>query len=146
MEWSDWIALGSMLIALIALGFSLWGYSVYDRPIKSLQKEQLEREALENKQAKLNVVYTRLLIYNILRIQNEGPATAKNIVVELYDDNALAFEGMKTQYHIVQLEPTEKSKDISIIGNAPYRLKVKLTWDDETGMKQTKNYFLERNE
>lgn len=146
MEWSDWIALGSMLIALIALGFSLWGYFVYDRPIKSLQKEQLEREAIENKQAKFNVVYTRLLIYNILRIQNEGPATAKNIVVELYDDNALAFEGMKTQYHIVQLEPTEKSKDIPIIGNAPYRLKVKLTWDDETGMKQTKNYFLERNE
>lgn len=93
MEWSDWIALGSMLIALIALGFSLWGYFVYDRPIKSLQKEQLEREAIENKQAKFNVVYTRLLIYNILRIQNEGPATAKNIVVELYDDNALAFEG-----------------------------------------------------
>lgn len=53
---------------------------------------------------------------------------------------------MKTQYHIVQLEPTEKSKDIPIIGNAPYRLKVKLTWDDETGMKLTKNYFLERNE
>lgn len=146
MEWSDWIALGSMLIALIALGFSLWGYFVYDRPIKSLQKEQLEREALENKQAKLNVVYTRLLIYNILRIQNEGPTTAKNIVIELCDDNALTFEGMKTQYHIVQLEPTEKSKDIPIIGNAPYRLKVKLTWDDETGTELTKNYFLERNE
>ena len=41
MSGSDIIALSSMLIALVALGFSLCGYFVYDKPIKLLQKKKL---------------------------------------------------------------------------------------------------------
>ena len=48
MDWSDWIALGSAVIALIALGFSLVGYFKYDKPIKSLQKEKLQEEPKED--------------------------------------------------------------------------------------------------
>ena len=144
MDWSDWIALSSALIALIALGFSLVGYFKYDRPIKSLQKEKLQQEAIENKRANLRVSYSQVLIYNVLQIQNIGHIVAHNIVVELESEKDLAFEGMERQYKIEQLEPTEKSKSFAIIGDAPYNLKVKLTWDDESGERIKKNYYVDR--
>lgn len=144
MDCSTWIALGSMLIALVALGFSLCGYFKYDRPIKSLQKEKLQQEALDAKRAKLNVTYRALLVNSGLTIHNNGQVIAENIVVELCDRQDLLLADGESKYHIEKLEPTEKSHNIPIIGNAPYRLIVKLTWDDESGTSLSKNYFLER--
>ena len=144
MDCSTWIALGSMLIALVALGFSLCGYFVYDRPIKSLQKEKLQQEALDAKRAKLNVSYRALLVNSGLTIHNNGQVIAENIVVELCDIPDLLLADGESKYQIKQLEPTEKSQNIPIVGNAPYHLKVKLTWDDKSGKRLSQNYFLDR--
>ena len=146
MNWSDIIALSSMLIALIALGFSLWGYFVYDKPIKSLQKKKLQQEAIDRERASFNVSYNQVLIHNVLQIQNIGSVVANNIIIEIESAvTPLVFEGMKDRFVIDKLEPTEKSNDIPLIGDAPYRLKVKLTWDDNSGKGLSKNYFPEKN-
>ena len=52
---------------------------------------------------------------------------------------------MKDRFVVDTLEPTEKSNDISLIGDAPCRIKVRLTWDDNSGKGLSKNYFLEKN-
>ena len=146
MNWSDIIALSSMLIALIALGFSLWGYFVYDKPIKSLQKKKLQQEAIDRERASFNVSYNQVLIHNVLQIQNTGSVVANNIIIEIESAvTPLLFEGMKDRFVIDKLEPAEKSSNIPLIGDAPYRLKVRLTWDDNSGKGLSKNYFPEKN-
>ena len=146
MSGSDIIALSSMLIALVALGFSLWGYFVYDKPIKLLQKKKLQQEAIDRERASFNVSYNQVLIHNVLQIQNTGSVVANNIIIEIESTvTPHVFEGMKDRFVVDKLEPTEKSNDIPLIGDAPYRLKVRLTWDDNSGKGLSKNYFLEKN-
>ncbi|MEE1095311.1 MAG: hypothetical protein UH084_01905 [Paludibacteraceae bacterium] len=144
MNWPDWIAI---VISSIALIFSLIGYFKYDRPIKSLQKQDLEREALKYKRAAFEIKYIQGLTTSILAIQNTGNVCATNINVELKKDegSSMSFEGGSLQYHIKQLEPTETCNPIHILGNATFRIKVTLTWDDESGEGISKNYYLERH-
>ena len=76
MDWSDWIAIA-------ALFFSLWVYLKHDKEIKSLEKEKLEREAMESKRARFDVQYDWLFVRHILCLQNIGKSTAKNIVISI---------------------------------------------------------------
>lgn len=130
----DW----SYLISTIALGFSLWVYIKHDKEIKSLEKEKLEREAAENKRAHFHVQY-EWLSYHFICIQNNGKSTAKNIVINIESEKPLTFPDGTTQYFIGQLEETEESNSIPLIGGYQHAIKVKLTWDDESGngVKQT---------
>lgn len=148
MDWSDWIALGSAVIALIALGYSLVGYYKYDRPIKSLQKEKLQQEALEKKKAKFEVSYFTVLIHNMFQIQNVGNVIAKNIQISIVDDkqNQIAFQDGKLLHQIPQLEPTEKSKTVALRCDYQNRLKVKVTWDDDSGNGYSRNFFVDRRD
>ena len=97
MSGSDIIALSSMLIALVALGFSLWGYFVYDKPIKLLQKKKLQQEAIDRERASFNVSYNQVLIHNVLQIQNTGSVVANYIIIEIESTVTplVVFEGMK---------------------------------------------------
>jgi len=136
MDWSD-------LIAIAALGFSLWVYLKHDKEIKSFDKEKLEREAKENKSARFEVQYNWLFVNHVLCIQNKGKSTAKNIVISIESKEPLTFQDGTTQYKINQLEVTEKSEQIPLIGNFQHSIKVKLTWDDESGEGVTQTAFVE---
>ena len=136
MDWSDWIAIA-------ALGFSLWVYFKHDKEIKSLEKEKLEREAMENKRAHFDVQYDWLFVRHILCFQNIGKSTAKNIVIDIESKETLTFQDGTTQYRINQLEVTEKSEPIPLTGGYQHAIKVTLTWDDESGKGITQTAFVE---
>ena len=145
MDWSDWIALASALVALIALAFSLVGYFKYDKPIKTLQKEKLLQEALENKRANFEIIYKAASLSGCrLRIQNTGKVIAKNIEIELRSEKSIAFSNGTKQYTVAQLEPTQKTRHLSLIGDCPFQLKLKLKWDDESGERREKNFFVDK--
>jgi hypothetical protein len=136
MDWSDWIAIA-------ALGFSLWVYFKHDKEIKSLEKEKLEREAIENKRARFDVKYDWLFVRHILCLQNNGKSTARNIIVSIESKEPLTFQDGTTQYRINQLEVKEKSEQIPLIGDFQHAIKLKLTWDDESGKGVTQTAFVE---
>lgn len=136
MDWSDWIAIA-------ALFFSLWVYFKHDKEIKSLEKEKLEREAMENKRARFDVLYDWLFVRHILYLQNIGKSTAKNIVISIESKEPLTFQDGTTQYRINQLEVTEKAEPIPLTGGYQHAIKVTLSWDDESGKGITQTAFVE---
>jgi hypothetical protein len=140
MEWQNCIAIG---ISLTTLLFTLWVYFKHDHEIKTLEKEKLEREALENKRAHFDVQYDWLFVNHILCLQNNGKSTAKNIVIDIESNGSITFQDGTTQYRIDQLEVTEKAKPIALLGGYQHSIKVKLTWDDESGNGVTQKAFFE---
>lgn len=136
MDWSDWIAIA-------ALVFSLWVYFKHDKEIKSLEKEKLEREAMESKRARFDVQYDWLFVRHILCLQNIGKSTAKNIVISIESKEPLTFQDGTTQYRINLLEVTEKAEPIPLVGGYQHAIKVTLTWDDESGKGITQTAFVE---
>lgn len=140
MELQNCIAIGIFIITLL---FTLWVYLKHDSKIKTLEKEKLEREALENKQARFDVQYNWLLVNHTLSLQNIGKSTAKNIVIDIESKEPLTFPDGTTQYRLNQLEMTEKAEPIPLINGNPHAIKVKLTWDDESGIGVTQTSFVE---
>lgn len=136
MDWSDWIA-------IFALAFSLWVYLKHDKEIKGLEKEKLEREALESRRAHFDVQYDWLFVQHILCLQNIGKSTARNIVVSIESKEPITFQDGSTQYRINQLEVTEKAEPISLNGSYQHAIKVKLTWDDDSGKGVTQTAHIE---
>lgn len=142
MDWQNIIAIG---ISLLTLLFTLWVYLKHDREIKTLEKEKLEREALENKRAHFDVQYNWLLVNHILCLQNTGKSTAKNIVISIESKEPLTFQDGTQKYRINQLEVTEKSEQLPLIGDFQHAIKVKLAWDDESGEGVTQTACVEDN-
>lgn len=136
MDWSDWIAIAALL-------FTIGVYFKHDSVLKTLEKEKLEREAMENKRARFDVKYDWLFVRHILCLQNIGKSTAKNIVISIESKETLTFQDGKTQYRINQLEVAEKSEPIALVGDYQHSIKVKLTWDDESGKGITQTAFVE---
>ena len=140
MEWLDMIAI---VISAFALGFSIWVYNKHDKEIKLLEKEKLEREAIENKRARFDVQCDWLFVCHILCLQNIGKSTAKNIVINIESKEPLTFQDGTTQYRINQLEVTEKAESIPLTGGYQQTIKVQLIWDDESGKGVTQTTFVE---
>ena len=136
MNWSD-------LISIAALGFSLWVYFKHDKEIKSLEKEKLEREVIENKRAHIDVQYKWRFDRHILCLQNKGKSTAKNIIISIESKKTLTFQDGTIRYKIDQLEVTEKTEPIPLTGQYQPAITVKLTWDDESGEGVTRTAFVE---
>jgi len=145
MEWSDWIALGSAAVALVSLGFSLWGYFVYDRPIKKLQKQDLEREALKKKQAILKVDYLEENGNSMLRIANIGYANAENITLKsLSEGYAFYNEGSQKEHTIGVLRPQDTPQRIHLVYRKPH-LTMEVKWDDASKKGNIEKYELDCN-
>lgn len=142
MDCADWISIG---ISLMVFLFSLFVYFVHDKDIKNLQKEKLERELLEDKRAKLDIIYQSALIFGVLTIKNIGKVIARNIVVEIKDEPDLLFDGDKTQAFIPSLEPTEKQA-LQLQGKFVQRMVVTLHWDDDSGKGLSQNFHVEKYE
>ena len=134
MEWSDWIALGSMLIALIALGFSLWGYFVYDKPIKSLKKEILARELVEKKHARLQLDYHDNKWNNYVEIENIGYVKACNIQLHSLIPQVKFRDtgGLTDTFVLPVLRPHETPIHIYVQSANILKIKIQVTWEDES--------------
>lgn len=145
MEWSDWIALGSAVVALVSLGFSLWGYFVYDKPIKRLQKQDLEQEALKKKQAILKVDYLEETGNSMLRIANVGYANAENITLKsLSEGYAFYNEGPQKEHTIGVLRPQDTPQRIHLVYRKPH-LTMEVKWDDASKKGNIEKYELNCN-
>lgn len=140
MEWQNCIVIS---ISFITLLFTLWVYFKHDEEIKALEKEKLEREALEIKRAHFDVQYNWLFVRHILCLQNIGKSTAKDIVINIESKEPLAFPDGTTQYRIDKLEVTEKAEQIPLMGNYQHAIKVTLTWNDESGKGVIQTAFVE---
>ena len=140
LDWQNYIAIG---ISLLTLLFTLWVYFKHDSVLKTLEKEKLEREAAENKQARFDVQYDWLFVQHILCLQNIGKSTARNILVSIESKVPLTFQNGTRQYRIEQLEVTEKADSIPLVGKFQHAIKVKITWDDESGIGVTQTSFVE---
>ncbi len=135
MNWSDWIAIST-------LGFSLWVYFKHDKEIKALEREKLEREAVESKRAHFDIQYKWIFVQHVLCLKNTGKSTAKNIVINVESKEPLTSQDGMTQYRINKLEVTEKVK-ITLTDNYQHAIKVTLTWDDESGKRVTQTEHVE---
>ena len=138
----DWLDMIAILISLFAFSFSVWVYIKHDKVIKTLEKDKLEREAIESKRARFDVHYDWLFVRHILCLQNIGKSMAKNIVISIESKESLTFQDGTTQYKINQLEVTEKAEPIALNGCYQHAIKVKLTWDDESGVGVTQTAFV----
>jgi len=145
MEWSDWIALGSAAVALVSLGFSLWGYFVYDRPIKKLQKQDLEQEALKKKQAILKVDYLEETGNSMLRIANVGYANAENITLRSLSEGYVFYNRDSTKEHFIGiLRPQDTPQRIHLVYRKPH-LTMEVKWDDASKKGNIEKYELNCN-
>ena len=89
MEVSDYIALGSLLVAFVALIKSF----LSDRKVKAmdlllkqreLEKANLEDDEIRKADVEVNVVETPQGSYNKLRFYNKGKSSAYNIYILKY--------------------------------------------------------------
>lgn len=145
MEWSDWIALGSAVVALVSLGFSLWGYFVYDKPIKRLQKQDLEQEALKKKQAILKVDYLEETGNSMLRIANVGYANAENITLKSLSEGYAFYNGGPQKEHTIGvLRPQDTPQRIHLVYRKPH-LTMEVKWDDASKKGNIEKYELNCN-
>ena len=139
----DWLDMIAITISALTLIFSLFVYFKHDKEIKSLEKEKLEREVIENKRAHFEVQYDWLFVNHVLCIQNNGKSTARNIVISIESKEPLTFQDGTTQYRIKQLEVTEKTDPIYLTGGYQHSIKVQLRWDDESGKGVMQTAFVE---
>ena len=148
MECSDWIAIGSLIVALVALGFSLWGYFVYDRPIKQLQKQDLEQESLAKKQARLKIDYTQNEFRNsIFRVENVGRSDARNIVLKGISEEPVFYGRSITnnkEYVVGTLRPNDSAHVIRTCYRRQ-RLTMVVTWDDDSQIERTETFEVNYN-
>ena len=143
MDWSKWISIG---ISVIALFVSLWGYFVYDRPIKRLQKKELGQKELEKKQAIIKLDYYLESGNSMLRVSNVGLACAYNLKLKGLSKE-LAFsqnEPIPNTHVINKLRQEDTPQKIGLV----YRLAqliIEATWDDDSATGRTEIFELNCN-
>ena len=153
MNVSDWIALGSLLVAIIALAKSF----LSDRKIKNmdlaikeygLEAKQKEEEEQKKADVEVNVVETAgANKTNLLRFYNRGRATATNINFEIVSDKEdfieLIIENDYLPYP--QLLP-QQNFDVHYFnqGNRPHE-RIKISWDDPSGKNRSKEMVVDMN-
>lgn len=145
MEISDWIALGSLVVAVIALVLSV----LTDRKAKALDLKLKEMELEENKQqmedrkkanVEVNVVETPKGRSNVLRFYNKGQAIATNVYFSIPSDDGIDHIQLLMQKDYLpypQLLP-QQSFDVPYydFGDKPHQT-ILITWDDDYAAKRT---------
>lgn len=143
MDWSKWISIG---ISVIALFVSLWGYFVYDRPIKRLQKKELGQKELEKKQAIIKLDYYLESGNSMLRVSNVGLACAYNLKLKGLSKE-LAFsqnEPIPNTHVINKLRPEDTPQKIGLVYRRA-QLIIEATWDDDSATGRTEIFELNCN-
>lgn len=142
---SNWIALASVAISLVALVKSF----LTDRKAKNLdlmlkqqqiQTHEQEKIASQKADIEVNVVHTPRGEKNILRFYNKGKAIAQNITFEIIDDpeDFIKLHMSEDFLPYPKLHP-QQSFDVRFLNFAqkPHQT-IKLVWDDNFGKGQSK--------
>jgi hypothetical protein len=151
MEVSDIIALGSLLVAFVALVKSF----LSDRKVKAmdllLKQRELEKASLEDDEIRkadveVNVVETPQGSYNKLRFYNKGKSSAYNIHFEITSDegiNAITLRMQQDYLPYPKLLP-QQNFDIPFnnYGEAPHQT-ILITWDDDFGKGRSKEVIVD---
>ena len=151
MEVSDIIALGSLLVAIIALIKSF----LSDRKVKAiyllLKKRELNKASLEDDEnhkadVEVNVVETAKGSNNKLRFYNKGKAAAYNVSFEITSDegiDAITLHMKQDYLPYPQLLP-QQNFDIYFnnFGDAPHQT-IMIKWDDDFGKGRCKEVIVD---
>jgi len=126
------------IIGCLALLISVIGFWLFDRKLKKqdikindYQLKKYREEEIVNRKAQVRAVFQENNGKTILKIHNSGKAVANNIRLDF-------LSGMKGIYVTNHIFPYEKllpqestSLTLTLCTNAPDKIEVKLTWDDE---------------
>lgn len=151
MEVSDIIALGSLLVAFVALVKSfLSGRKVKAMDLllkqRELEKASLEDDEIRKADVEVNVVETPQGSYNKIRFYNKGKSSAYNIRFEITSDEGIDAINLRIQQDYLpypKLLP-QQSFDIQFInhGDAPHQT-ILITWDDSYGKGRSKEIIVD---
>ena len=139
MEISDWISLGSFIIAALALIYSWYtGRKIHklDLIIKKKEIEESQKASIE-----CNVIKTSKGEMNILKIYNKGQAKAYNVNFAILDDPeeniSLNMPDNYLPYPI--LLPQQSFEVRYILFRRRPHFTIKIEWDDDfkKGRNQT---------
>lgn len=142
---SNWIALASVAISLVALIKSFLTdrkAKILDLKLKQQQIQTHEQEKIANKKAdiEVNVVHTPRGEMNILRFCNKGKAIAQNITFDIADDpeDYITLRMSEDYLPYPKLHP-QQSFDVRFLNHAqkPHQI-IKLVWDDNYGKERSK--------
>lgn len=141
----------SSVLSIIAIGFSLYTYYVYDRKLKkqehlihTYQLRQFQSEEQENKKA--DIVGEISLIRGekyILNICNKGRASAKNIHIEGFDiENYSICNIAILPYKCLNSNETFSLNIFRIRRSIP-TMTITYIWDDDWGNNRKKQQTIQ---
>ena len=146
MEISDWISLGSFIIAALALIYSWYtGRQIHKLDLiikkKEIEKRRTEEEESQKASIECNVIKTSKGEMNILKIYNKGQAKAYNVNFAILDDPeeniSLNMPDNYLPYPI--LLPQQSFEVRYILFRRRPHFTIKIEWDDDfkKGRNQT---------
>lgn len=151
MEVSDYIALGSLLVAFVALIKSF----LSDRKVKAmdlllkqreLDKANLEDDEIRKADVEVNVVETPKGSYNKLRFYNKGKSSAYNIYFEIPSDEGIDNIRLRMQRDYLPYPKLLPQQNFDIqfnnYGDAPHQT-ILITWDDDFGKGRSKEVIVD---
>ena len=147
---SNWIALASVAISLVALVKSF----LTDRKAKNLDLQIKQQQIQSHEQAKIesqkadievNVVPTPRGEMNILRFYNNGKAIAQNVTFYITDDpeDYITLNMSNAFLPYPKLHP-QQCFDVRFLNCAskPHQT-IKLVWDDDFGKERSKEMIVD---
>lgn len=151
MEVSDIIALGSLLVAVIALIKSF----ISDRKVKAmdlllkkreLNKANLEDDEIRKADIEVNVVETAKGSNNKLRFYNKGKSTAYNVSFEITSDEGIDAITLHIQQDYLPYPKLLPQQNFDIYfnnyGDAPHQT-IMIKWEDDYGKERCKEVVVD---
>lgn len=148
---SDYIAAGSLLVAIIALIKSF----LSDRKVKKLdvqlkKKELQHQEAAEAESRKadveVEVIETNPKKWNMLRFYNKGQSLAHNVSFEILSDkenNGITLNMSPDYLPYPQLLPWQKFEVPFYNSGCKPHQTILITWDDDFAERRTKKMVVD---
>ena len=136
----------SIIISLLALGFSLYQHFVYGRRIEKQQMQlnqlELERHQRENEDRKKacirgNIIQGSRPGSRTLKIFNAGQSEARNIKVEWLDETDEIF--IRDDFSVVgNLTPqNSRSFNMMLTEGHPKVMNLRYTWEDDYSIENS---------
>ncbi|WP_274288757.1 hypothetical protein [Prevotella corporis] len=151
MEISDIIALGSLLVAVVALIKSF----LSDRKVKAmdlllkkreLNKANLEDDEIRKADVEVNVVETPKGSSNKLRFYNKGKSPAYNINFKITSNEGIDAITLHMQQDYLPYPKLLPQQNFDIyfnnFGDTPHQT-ILITWDDDYGKERSKEVIVD---
>lgn len=133
--------ISSLIISIVALATSAYTYFKHDKKLKDqeqrindYQLKQIEKENIESKKAAIrgNIIKS-LNGKRTLKVYNSGRVVARNIRVDGLEVDGLIHRA-KELFPYELMNPQDYTElTIHLVTNHPSTIKLKYTWDDESG-------------